>query len=196
MTQRTGIKTLFGSLLVAASLSMPALALEVGGVKLEDTVKVADKELRLNGAGIRTKVIFKVYVAGLYLAEKKASAADVLALQGPRRVSLVLLRDVASADFSESFTTGINSNSDKADLAKVNAQITKFGSIFNSIPSVKKGDIINMDWVPGTGTLIALNGKPLSDPLPDVVFNNALLKIWLGDQPADTSLKPLLLGGK
>ncbi len=196
MTQRTGPKTLFGCLLVAASFFMPALALEVGGVKLDDTAKVADKELRLNGAGIRTKVIFKVYVASLYLPEKKATAADVLALQGPRRVSLVLLRDVASADFSESFTTGINSNSDKADLAKVNAQITKFGSIFNNIPGVKKGDVINMDWVPGTGTLISLNGKPLSDPLPDVVFNNALLKIWLGDQPADTSLKPLLLGGK
>lgn len=187
---------MFGSLLVAASLSSPALALEVGGVKLDDTVKLADKELHLNGAGIRTKVIFKVYVAGLYLTDKKTATADVLGLQGPRRISLVLLRDVASADFSESFMAGLNGNTDKAELAKVSAQTAKFSGIFNSIPGVKKGDVINMDWLPGTGTQITLNGKPLAEPLPELAFNNALLRIWLGDQPADTSLKPLLLGGK
>ena len=182
---------------VMLAFSGPAAqAVEVGGVKLDDTVKLADKELRLNGAGIRTKVVFKVYAAGLYLSEKKTTTADVLALAGPRRVALVLLRDVSSADFSESFTSGINSNSDKADLAKVSAQIAKFGGLFGSIPGVKKGDVINMDWIPGTGTLVSLNGKPLGDPLPDVIFNNAVLKIWLGEQPADTSLKPLLLGGK
>ena len=182
---------------LALTLTGPvAQAIEVGGVKLDDSVKVADKELRLNGAGIRTKVVFKVYAAGLYLSEKKTTTADVLALAGPRRVALVLLRDVSSADFSESFMSGINSNSDKADLAKVSAQISKFGGLFSSIPGVKKGDVINMDWVPGTGTIVTLNGKPLGDPMADVIFNNAVLKIWLGDQPADTSLKPLLLGGK
>lgn len=191
--------TLASQALLGAALTVSlfaAHALEVGGVKLDDNVKVADKDLRLNGAGIRTKVFFKVYVAGLYLSEKKTTTADVLALQGPRRVELVLMRDVSSADFSESFMAGLNSNSDKADLAKVSAQIAKFGSIFSSVPGVKKGDVINMDWLPGTGTQISLNGKPLAEPLPDVIFNNALLKIWLGEQPADTGLKPLLLGGK
>ncbi|MFO1328451.1 MAG: chalcone isomerase family protein [Rubrivivax sp.] len=32
--------------------------------------------------------------------------------------------------------------------------------------------------------------------MPDAAFYNALLKIWIGDKPADSALKPLLLGGK
>ena len=43
------------------------LAVEVGGVKLPDTVSADGKTLKFNGAGIRKKAIFKVYVAALYV---------------------------------------------------------------------------------------------------------------------------------
>jgi hypothetical protein len=48
--------------------------------------------------------------------------------------------------------------------------------------------------VPDKGMVMEINGKPISDPIPDLVFFNALLKIWLGDKPADADLKPRLLG--
>jgi len=183
-------------LVLTAGLGLQAHAADVEGVKLDDSVRVAGKELRLNGAGVRTKVFFKVYVAALYLPEKRGSTAEVLATDGPRRVELVMMRDVSGSDLSESFVSALNANSDKAELAKVAAQTAKFSQVFSAIPGVKKGDRIVIDWVPGTGTLISLNGKPLLDPLPDVAFNNALLRIWLGDKPADSGLKPKLLGDR
>lgn len=176
-------------------LNQAAQAVEVAGVKLDDTVKVAGKELKLNGAGVRTKVIFKVYAAGLYLTEKKTTAADVLATQGPRRLKLVLLREVSSEDFGQAFMDGLNANSDKAEKAKFVNQTVKMGEIFASIPALKKGDSVTADWIPGSGLDILVNDKKVGETLQGVEFANAFLRIWLGDKPADASLKQALLGG-
>jgi hypothetical protein len=107
-----------------------------------------------------------------------------------------MLRDISGEDFGEAFMSGINKNTDKAEKSKIINQMAKFGEIFTAQGSLKKGDILVTDWVPGTGTVMTLNGKSVSEPLPDLAFYNALLKIWLGDKPADTSLKPALLGEK
>lgn len=180
----------------AAALSLAGLAgaAEVGGVKLDDAVRLANQELKLNGAGIRYKAIFKVYVAGLYLTEKKSAVQDVLAAPGPKRVTIVMLRDVSNEELGRGFMSGIQQNSDKNEKAKLIMQLQKFGEIFASIPELKKGDVLTTDWIPGSGTVVHVNGKKVSDFLPDVAFYNALLKIWLGDKPVDPQLKPLMLG--
>ncbi|WP_423790315.1 chalcone isomerase family protein [Listeria monocytogenes] len=53
---------------------------------------------------------------------------------------------------------------------------------------------MNVDWIPDTGTVMTFNGKPIGEPMKDIAFYNAVLKIWLGDKPVDGSLKPALLG--
>jgi Chalcone isomerase-like len=171
-----------------------ARAADVGGVKIEDSVKVAGKELKLNGAGLRTRAMFKVYAIGLYLPKKETTTESVLASTGPRRFTIVMLRDVGGEDFGQAFMSGINANSDKAEKGKLVNQMVKFGEIFVNVGGLKKGDTLITDWVPEKGTTIELNGKPLTEPLPDVAFYNAVLKIWLGDKPADSALKPALLG--
>ena len=111
MRRRQLIKSLLAGAVVAAGAHLPAFAtVEVAGAKFDDIATVAGKELKLNGAGLRTKVIFKVYAAGLYLAEKKNTVPDVLGATGPRRVSIIMLRDVTSDDFGKSFMEGLSSN--------------------------------------------------------------------------------------
>lgn len=169
-------------------------AIDVNGIKFEDTMKVGGKDLKLNGAGMRTKLVIKVYAAGLYLPEKKTAVADILKLEGPRRVTLVMARDIAAEDLGKAFMDGINENLDKAEKAKVVGQIAKFGEMFANFEAIKKGDVLHIDWIPGTGTVCELNGKRTGDPVSDVNFYNAVLRIWLGDKPVDRSLKPALLG--
>jgi len=171
-----------------------AQAIEVGGLKFDDTVKVGGKELKVNGAGIRTRVIIKVYALVLYLPEKKDTPAAVLDSPGPRRFSLGLLREVTGDDLGQAFLAGITANTDKAERSKFVNQLAQFGEAFVNIPQGKKGDVITVDWVPDTGTVMFLNGKPIGEPMKDLAFYNAVLKIWLGDKPVDTSLKPQLLG--
>ena len=187
------IKTLVTGALLAGAFGQAALAAEVSGIKFADTVKVAGKELQLNGLGVRTKFIVKVYAAGLYLQDKKSTVEEVLASEGPRRIQLVMMRDITSDDFGNSFMSGINNNLDSKDKTKIVTQISKFGEMFALLDALKKGDVLDLDWVPGQGTTCYLNGKRIGEVTPDIAFNNAILKIWLGNKPADTSLKPKLL---
>ena len=195
-SKNLGIKSMLTGLALACSLALPAVAAEINGVKFADTVKVGGSDLKLNGLGMRTKVVFKVYAAGLYLTEKKTTPADILAVQGPRRVTLVMMRDLTSDEFGQAFMTGLNNNLSQAEKTKIVSQISKFGEMFASIESLKKGDVLNIDWVPATGTQTELNGKKVGETVPDVAFYNAILRIWIGDKPADSSLKPALLGAK
>ena len=195
MRRRQLIKSLMAVVLLAAGVQLPAFAtVEVAGAKFDDTVTVAGKELKLNGAGLRKKVIFKVYAAGLYLVEKKTTASDVLGAAGPRRISIIMLRDVTSDDFGKSFMEGLSSNTDKIERTRILPQTMKFGEVFAQIQTLKKGDQMLLDWIPGEGTQCYLNGKKLGELMPDVAFYNAVLRIWLGDKPLDSSLKPALLG--
>ena len=183
-------------LALAVGLGSAAQALEVGGRKFDDTVKVAGQELKVNGAGIRTRIVIKVYALVLYLPEKKDTPAAVLDSPGPRRFSLGLLREVTGEELGQAFLAGITANTDKAERSKFVNQLAQFGEAFVNIPQAKKGDVINVDWVPDTGTVMTFNGKPIGEPLKDIAFYNAVLKIWLGDKPVDSSLKPQLLGAK
>lgn len=166
---------------------------DIAGAKFEDTVHVANTDLKLNGAGIRYKAIFKVYAAGLYLKDKKNTVPEVLASQGPRRVTIVMLRDLSNEDFGRGFMQGIQQNTDKAEKAKLTLQFLRFGELFASVPELKKGDVMINDWVPGVGTVVYLNGKKMGEPYPDIAFYNALLRIWLGEKPVDSGLKKAML---
>lgn len=189
------MKSLVTGALLALAVSLPAAAaVDVNGYKFDDTAKVAGKDLKLNGAGMRTKIIIKVYAAGLYLPEKKNNVADILKQEGPRRVTIQMARDVSSEDFGKAFMEGLNENVDKAEKQKIASQIGKMGELFASVDGLKKGDVLHLDFIPGVGTQCELNGKQLGATIPDVAFYNALLRIWLGDRPVDSSLKPALLG--
>jgi hypothetical protein len=194
MSTKFGLKSMAAGAFLALAVALPAAAVDVSGYKFEDTAKVGGKDLKLNGAGMRTKFVIKVYAAGLYLPEKKTSVADILKQDGPRRVTLIMARDVSSDDFGKAFMDGLNDNVDKAEKSKIVAQIGKFGEMFAMVDGLKKGDVLHIDWLPASGTHIELNGKTLIDNVPDITFYNALLRIWLGDKPVDRSLKPALLG--
>ena len=179
---------------LCGALAQPALAVDVGGVKLDDTVQLASRELKLNGAGVRYKVIFKVYTIALYLPEKKTQLADILALPGPRRLEIIMLRDITSDELGKAFMQGLNRSSDQADRTRLLSQTMQFGAMFEMVPGLKKGDILTVDWLPEEGTLCRLNGKQVGDKVPELAFYNALLKIWIGAHPADTQLRAHLLG--
>jgi hypothetical protein len=183
-------------LMVAAAVSAAPAVLAATTVHFDDTASVAGENLVLNGAGVRTKVFFKIYALGLYLADKKTTTADVLAATGARRATIIMLRDVSTEDFGKAFTDGLNANTGKDERTRFLAQTMQFGSIFGQIERLKKGDQLQFDWLPGEGTQCYLNGKKIGEAIPELAFYNAVLRIWIGDKPADYALKAALLGAK
>jgi chalcone isomerase-like protein len=182
------------ALLALALLAVPALAAEVAGVKVDDRIKLESEDLVLNGAGLRTRAFFKVYVAGLYLAAKKTSADDVLALPGAKRVSMRLMRDLSAKQLTDALDEGFRDNTPVAEQETLKARLAELIAIMNALQSAKEGDLIALDWLPGSGTRVALNGEPRGKVIAGEDFYRALLRIWLGDNPVQGSLKKALLG--
>jgi hypothetical protein len=182
---------LFALLLVSAIFTTQAA--EVHGVKVDDSAQLGDSTLVLNGAGIRTKMVFKVYVGALYLAAKKADAAAVLADAGAKRVALHMLRSLTAEKLVHALDEGLEANNSATELAALEPQLKAFRQHMLSGGAVKEGDVIVLDYLPGKGTQANMNGKALGTT-EGGAFNQALLRVWLGDHPVDESLKKAMLG--
>jgi hypothetical protein len=178
------------------SLSAGADTVTVSGVKLDDSVQVGSQSLKLNGAGVRYKVFFKVYVAALYLPEEKNTTADVLAMPGAKRVTLVMMRELSNDDLGQRFMDGLRANLDIDERSKLIKPMISFGKMFSLVPVLKKGDILTFDWVPGTGVVCQFNGQKIGETINDLSFYNAVLRIWIGKEPADEALKQKMLNAK
>jgi hypothetical protein len=157
-------------------------------------VQLAGKDLVLNGAGTRYKFIIKVYTAGLYLGAKAGTTEAVLAAPGPKRLHVVMLRDIDANELGRLFTRGMQDNSTREEFSKLIAGTLRLADIFSARKKLVAGDNFDVDWVPGTGTTVLVNGKPQAEPIKEPEFYNALLRIWLGSSPADRGLKEALLG--
>jgi hypothetical protein len=172
--------------------ALSANALEIKGVKLDETVQVGESALVLNGAGMRVKLMFKVYVAGLYLTQKLSEANAVINDAGNKRISMHFLRNVDAEALLGGMNDGFTDNNTKADMAAIAPQMQVFHQMMTSAKEVKEGDEIVLDLT-STGTKVSLNDKLLGNIEGDA-FNRALLRVWLGNKPVDTPLKKALLG--
>jgi hypothetical protein len=167
---------------------------ELAGVRYPGTVRVGNQTLRLNGAGIRYRFVVKVYTAGLYLAAPAATPEAVLAAPGPKRLHVVMLRDIDANELGRLFTRGMQDNSPREEFAKSIPGTLRMADIFSAKKRLKEGENFSVDWTPGEGTQVLVNGRPQGEPIREPEFFQALMRIWLGQNPADNSLKDQLLG--
>jgi hypothetical protein len=176
--------------------STAAQAAELDGVMLEDRVRVDGQEIQLNGIALRTRyAIFKVYVAGLYLPQKTTSGQTAIDAQGAKRMVLVMLRDVSGEQFAESFDVALQANNSEAQLAEVKAQKDDLFARIRAIGEAKKGATIVLDYAPSSGTTLAIDGDVKGKPMPGEPFYRAILRSWVGENPAQEDMKKALLGG-
>jgi long-chain acyl-CoA synthetase len=169
-----------------------AFAVEVAGVKVDDKATVAGQELVLNGAGVRTRAIFKVYVGSLYVPAKAADLAGVLA-KGPRRIQMNILRNLSADQLVDALVDGMKENNSADEVAAVKTQTAEMVATMKAFNDVKEKDVVTLDFVDGA-TKIGLNGAAKGS-IAGEAFNRALTKIWLGDHPVQADLKKAMLGG-
>ncbi|MBT2324438.1 chalcone isomerase family protein [Variovorax paradoxus] len=194
MTQPALRRALALTALALASLAASAAPVEVAGIRLDDALDLKGSKLELNGAGVRYKAVFKVYTAGLYLAKKAATTEEVLAAPGAKRMAITMLRDIDANELGKLFTRGVEDNSPKSEMLQLIPGLVRMGQMFADQKQLKAGDTFTVDWLPGTGTVISVKGAAQGDPIKEQAFFNALMRIWLGPNPADWKLKDALLG--
>jgi chalcone isomerase-like protein len=183
-------------LLFALTPHVPACAAELEGVNLDDRVRVDGRELQLNGLALRTRFIFKVYVAGLYLSAKANSANEAIYSRGPKRIILVMMRDASAEQFVESIDSGMRANNSEAQIAAVKTQIEELTAMIRAVGQSKAGARIVLDYAPSDGgTTLFVDGVAQGKPMAGEAFYQVLLRIWLGEDPVQPDLKEALLGG-
>ncbi len=167
----------------------------IEGAPFAATTQVGDKTLLLNGAGLRKKAVFKVYAAGLYVPEKSKSAATLLAQTGPRQIRMQMLRNVHAESFAQAMSEGLHNNHGAQQRAQFKSQADALDAVLRALGEVKKGDVVVLEFVPTVGLRILFNGRVHGTPIAGDDFYAAVLRVWIGDKPADDELKKGLLGG-
>lgn len=164
------------------------------GQSFENGINLGNRELHLNGLGLRAVFFIKGYVAGLYLNEKGSTLQEITAMLGPKRLQLRMLRGAAPDDFNSALVSGLRSNASATELAALNDRIAQLERTITSIGKTSPGDVINFDYLPAVGTTISVNGVSKGKAIAGADFYHAVLAIFVGDHPVDERLKKGLLG--
>ena len=184
----------WGLAALLASMSLVASAGEIAGVKLAERATLGTSEMVLNGAGLRKMTFVKVYVGALYLSEKRKSPEEVYALAGAKRISITLLRNLPARKFVDALRGGIRENNSLAEQKAFRGRLAALEANLLTLRERKKGDTITLDWLPGEGTLVALNGERKGKAIPGDDLYRALLRVFLGERPTSDGLKKAMLG--
>jgi hypothetical protein len=182
-----------GALLAAFTIGASA-QVNLAGSKFDAETTVGGQKLTLNGAGIRYKAMFKVYAAGLYTPKKMTHNEEVLDTKVAKRLQLVALRDVSGEEFGKLFARAVEENATREEFSKSISEVVRMGEIFSMGKQFGKGDVVLVDYIPGTGLTINFKGKQQGEVFKAPLFSNLMYKIWFGPHPPDTALQKALLG--
>lgn len=173
----------------AGPVAAAAPPVEVEGVRFDRVIEIKEQPLQLRGAALhRYKVLFKAFVAALYLPPDAASEGALSDV--PKRLEIEYFWGIPAADFASITLDRIAMNVSAERLVRLRATIARFNDLY---ADVEPGDRYSLTYLPGVGTQLALNGVPLGTA-PGADFASAIFSIWLGDNPLDAGLKTGLLG--
>ena len=185
--RKTSLLLAVGVFVIVAMLKLHGGSL--AGVTLPDTEQIGRAKLVLNGLGLRTKFMVKVYVVGLYLEQKSSDPNAILKADAPKRIVMQFLHGASKSQMSDAFEESFNNNSAEA-MKTMKADIDR---LLGALEPVNVGDQMVFTYVPGTGTIFAINGKEKLT-IGDPAFGPVLLSVWLGPKPPNADLKKGILG--
>jgi len=170
------LRRLVSALVLGCAVSGAWAEVDVSGVPLDETVTVGGVPLHLNGAGYRKRGYFKIDVTALYLQQKATTLDAVENAPGVKRVQLTIQQDVTGSQASRYFLIDFEASATPAEFMQLISEVSQIGDIYSALPKIKKGDVVDLDWVPGKGMIATLNGNVLvPHGAPSGYLNNELL---------------------
>jgi len=177
------------------AVSIPAPAAEVfqvAGAAFPNVLVHDDLPLPLVGTGVRRRFRLRMYAMALYCANGSYSARNIIEVDRPAAIRVVLVSHLVTRKlFERAFTHGFH----KSTIGKPNqleSEIAMFLSAFAE--PFQKNDVFEFVYQPGIGTRVVKNGDVITT-VKGAEFKQALLGIWIGEAPVDKALKSQLLAG-
>lgn len=165
----------------------------LGNVEFKPRETVQQRALQLNGAGVRTRLGFKVYVMGLYLRTPRSDAEAIIRDRGEKRIRIVPIHDLEARQFGDALVVGLEKNHDAAALTALKPASDALLAALNAVGAVKAGTEIHIDQLGNGATRLSVDGRQQGEDIEDKSLYPALLRIWLGERPADPELRNALI---
>jgi Chalcone isomerase-like len=173
----------------------PAMAATLEGQTFDETTVLSERTLRLNGLGLRGVAWIKAFVAGLYLPAPTKDSAQVLSMPGPKRLRLKIMLEAPSHELTKSLTSRIARHEPEAVKSQIDTRLQTLAALIDGLGDLKVGDTIDLDFQPDRGTVLRFNEKLVGQPVAGDDLYRAVLKIFVGEHPADKRMKEGLLRG-
>lgn len=168
-------------------------AVELEGVRVDESVTASGAHLVLNGAAVRKRGFFKTDVTALYLTEKSTSPDAVYHPKGPTRIVLYLLRDIPTSLASRFFVSDFKQVATDAEFRLLINEVGRTGQLYGNLNRIAKGDVVVMDYAPGKGLTVNFNGKPMTDtPWKNELYIEVYMRMFVGGTVPDDFRKGLL----
>ncbi|HOX00065.1 MAG TPA: chalcone isomerase family protein [Deltaproteobacteria bacterium] len=185
------VKKVLGILLVSFFLATTGFSLDLGKANMPDTISAGGTNLVINGGGLRSKWMMKVYAIGLYLPQKSGNAQAIMGADQPMALKLQVTSGLVTKEkligaIKEGFEASTGGN-----IAPIKAQYDQFFAAMTD--EVKNGDVFDFIYLPGKGLQCIKNGA-VKTTVAGLEFKKAYFGIWLGAKPAQADLKDKMLG--
>ncbi len=178
------------TLMALLTLSNASHGRDLEGVSLSDSYQAGNTRVVLNGMGVREKLIFKVYVAGLYLPQATNNADDIIRSDTAKALVMQFTRDIPRDKLIQAYTEAFAGNAP----ALAARQKTNVDNFFTFLTDVKNGDRLSFVYEPGKGSTFTNNAGKLI--IADKEFADLYLQVYIGPKPPTPALKRDLLGLK
>ncbi|TNF39070.1 MAG: hypothetical protein EP315_00325 [Gammaproteobacteria bacterium] len=167
------------------------MALDIAGIEIADVIQINNTSLQLNGAGIREKLFTDIYVGALYLEKPSTDINEIILSEKTKRIALhFIYREVTAEKLVEGWNDGFRLNLDTDEYDQLQPRLQQSYDFFETM---KTGDVVYLDYVPDIGTRLTINNR-LKGTIPGADFYQAVLKVWIGEYPAQEKLKLAMLG--
>lgn len=177
------------SLLFLVVTTVPAR--EVGRIDVPETLTLEDgaTSLVLNGAGVRSRFGFKVYVGSLYLKEKSSDSKIIAAADEPMAITMVWVRDIPLDKITDVYVEAFK----YAAINKDESLQKNIDAFMAALRPCEKNAVTKIVYIPGKGTSMYYNDTQTLH-VEGMAFKESLFRIWLLEEDTFTGDKTVRAG--
>lgn len=193
IARRTLVSAVLGLSLGAQAQTGTPQPVVVAGIDFAPSTSIANQAVVLNGAGTSNIMSTRATAVGLYLPSKTQQVEQALAMPGPKRITMVALRDLSSRDLSNALLDRIRQNAAPGEVEANVLQIAAVGGVFGTRARMNKGEVLTIDWLPASkSTEFRMNGETMGTAIAGDKFYPLMMKIWVGPRVRGATRDALL----
>lgn len=182
-------------MLLLLTMPLSSWALTIDGYDIPQTIPATSNtaELKLNGASMRILYgVIDTYIGQLYLETPSTDPEKIIeADEFKRMVYKIVLKRVSGRRIASAMYDALQLNVTKEEGMQLEERLQLLVNMFDS--SLKKGEESYLEWVPKKGSRIVINGV-VKGMIPGKDLYDAILKIWIGENPVASKFKRQVLG--